>query len=959
MLRDIIEILQEGVRRVVGSRLFFLGVVFLCMGGVLISKLFHLQIVEGEEYLNHYVQMTERTISTPGTRGNIYDRNGNPLAVNELAYTVTIQDTGVYRKNQDMNEMLLKLVRILESHGQTVQGRLEIAINSNGEMIYTSSSEAARKRFLRDYYGRRSVDELDTSGKYPSAITARELFEQCKTTKYELDKLKDERGNPVILPDETVLQIINIRYTMSLSSYRRYMATPITSYVDERTVAEILENSANLQGVGVEQSTIRRYVDSLYFAPIVGYTGKVQEDQLEDLQKMNPDYELNDVVGRIGIESSMEAELQGKKGHQNIIVDNLGNVMEVTSQTQPTAGNDIYLTVDRELQIGIYHLLEQQLAGILADKLVNRDLDENENTDSSSMKLPIKDAYYQLINNNVLSLKKMEDEDATDIEKEIFRTFVSSRTQILTKMRNELRSQHASKMKDLSPDMMAYMVYVYTYLSDPTVGIIQRDLVDTGSAEYQAWKADDISLRDYLYYGIAQNWIDTTRLDVKNKYSSADDIYEIIVDYVLGQLEHDTKFTKRIFRYLVNDEVITGRQLCLALYAQEVLKYDEEQVQTLAANGENYAYAFMIEKISNLEIKPAQLALDPCTAGCVITDVNTGEVRALVTYPSYDNNRLSGTVDAAYYNQLQEDLSLPLYNNATQAKKAPGSTFKPITAIAGLEEGVISLAETIDCTGSYDLVDPPIKCWIHPYHHGPLNVIGGIQNSCNAFVAEVAHRLSTDENGIYSAERGVDLIRKYAAMFGLDHPSGIEISETTPEITNEAPERSAMGQGTNSFSNVQLSRYVSALANRGKVFELSLLDKVTDAEGTLIKDYTPEVYSQIEIQDSTWDAVQQGMRGVVAEGSAKKIFKDLEVEIAGKTGTAQESRNRGNHAFFISYGPYQNPDISVTVNIPYGYSSSHAATAAKNIYRFYYKYTDLDYIQNTGALDVENVTIGD
>ena len=168
-----------------------------------------------------------------------------------------------------------------------------------------------------------------------------------------------------------------------------------------------------------------------------------------------------------------------------------------------------------------------------------------------------------------------------------------------------------------------------------------------------------------------------------------------------------------------------------------------------------------------------------------------------------------------------------------------------------------------------------------------------------------------------------------------------------------------MGQGTNSFSNVQLSRYVSALANRGTVFELSLLDKVTDAEGNLIKDYTPEVYSQIEIQDSTWDAVQQGMRGVVADGSARRIFKDLEVEIAGKTGTAQESRNRGNHAFFISYGPYQNPDISVTVNIPYGYSSSNAATVAKNIYRFYYDYTDLDYIMNTGALDVENVTIGD
>lgn len=98
---------------------------------------------------------------------------------------------------------------------------------------------------------------------------------------------------------------------------------------------------------------------------------------------------------------------------------------------------------------------------------------------------------------------------------------------------------------------------------------------------------------------------------------------------------------------------------------------------------------------------------------------------------------------------------------------------------------------------------------------------------------------------------------------------------------------------------------------------------------------------------------------VVSDGSAKKIFRDLEVDIAGKTGTAQELKTRANHAFFISYGPYTNPDICVTVNIPYGYSSSNAATVAKNIYRFYYGYTDLDYIRNTGALDVSDVTIGD
>ncbi len=153
-------------------------------------------------------------------------------------------------------------------------------------------------------------------------------------------------------------------------------------------------------------------------------------------------------------------------------------------------------------------------------------------------------------------------------------------------------------------------------------------------------------------------------------------------------------------------------------------------------------------------------------------------------------------MDAAYFSQLNEDLSLPLYNNATQVRKAPGSTFKPIAAIAGLEEGVISTTEEIECSGIYQEVSNPIRCWIYPGRHGKLNVEGALENSCNTFFNEVGHRLSTDENGVYSTERGLEAIQKYASMFGLDRTTGIEISENNPELSNTDPERSAMGQGT-------------------------------------------------------------------------------------------------------------------------------------------------------------------
>jgi penicillin-binding protein 2 len=913
--------------------------------------------------------MTEKVIKTASTRGNIYDRNGNVLAYNELAYDVTIQDTGAYKTDAQWNTMLYDLVSILNKHGESAQTSLELTLDHDGNVVYTSETQSGRKRFLRDYYGLKNVDEMDDSdGKYPSDISAPDLLERMKK-EYHLtlgdDKNRDGRpldkdGNPIDVSDEVALQIVGIRYTMRFTAFQKYESTTIATDISDETVADILEHAADLVGVNIQESTIRVYNESLYFAPIIGYTGKVTSERLEELKAVNDDYELNDVVGRTGIESSMELELKGKKGSQTAYVDNVGRILSVTGEVAPVAGNDIWLTLDLNLQKGIYHILEKQLAGVLLKTIVNQDEKDIAYIDSSSIKIPIKKAYFQLINNNVLSIDNFASEEASDVEQQIYQKYESSRVRIEQELRGELQSENATPMNALSEEMQAYMQYIYSYLSSSNKAIVQRDAIDTSSDMYQAWKNGTISLREYLYYGIANNWIDTTKLDIQSRYSNADDVFTALLDDCFRDLEQDPAFEKLIYQYLINNNVVTGRELCMALYSQNVLAYDENEVNLLRVSGEEYAYQFLMNKIRNIEITPAQLALDPCTGGVVITDVNTGEVRALVTYPSYDNNRLSGSADPAYMKQLQEDLSLPLYNNATQAKKAPGSTFKPITAIAGLEEKVIGLYETIDCTGEYKEVDPPIKCWIYPGHHGPLTVVGGIQNSCNYFFAEVAHRLATNRDTlVYSTDMGVDTIRRYASMFGLNRPSGIEIPETTPELTTEDPERSAMGQGTNSYSNVQLSRYVAAIANSGTVYDLSLLDKMTDSEGNLIKDFTPEVTGHVDIADSTWDAVHQGMRAVVTDGSVNKIFKDLEVEIAGKTGTAQESRTRGNHAFFISYGPYTNPEICVTVNIPYGYSSSNAAMVAKNVYRFYYGYTDLDSILGNGALEVSNVRVGD
>lgn len=961
MFKEILEIITELLKRLVASRLFLLFLIFTGMFLTLIGRLFHLQIIDGEQYLNDYVTTTYRSMTTPGTRGNIYDADGNLLAYNELSYSVTLRDTGTYKTNQAMNLMLYELVRILEKHNEDVAARLEIGFDADGNLIYTSSSEAARKRFLRDYYGLTSVEKLDdAAGKYPSNITPAEILAQLRSKeRYDLDSLKDKNGNAIVLTDREALQIAHLRYALSLIAYRKYVTVNVSDDISQETLADIMEHTADMDGVEIAQSTVRVYNDAVYFAPVIGYTGKVQTDQLEELQEQDPSYDANDIVGRTGVEASMEAVLHGQKGVTNMYVDSYGQILKVEeNSTEPQAGDDIYLTIRSDLQKGIYHLLEQQLAGVLVSHLVNREVTEEENRDSSKIKISVKDAYFQLINNNVLSLSHMAGEEADEVEREIYGKYVASREQILSEIEAQLSDPNAPPLAELPEDMRAYMNFIFSYLSGDTVGIVKRDLIDPESKEAIAWNEGTISLRDYLYSGISGSWVDTTKLETEHKYSSADNSFQTLKEYVIGAIRDDTAFTKRIYRYLVDQDIITGKELCLALYSQGVLAYDEEQIRLLKAYGTDYAFDFLVDKLTKLEITPAQLALDPCTAGCTVVDIETGKVLALVTYPSYDNNRMSGSVDPVYFNQLNNDLSRPFYNNATQALKAPGSTFKPITAIAALEEGAVTIDEEIECTGRYTDITNPIRCWIYPGRHGKLTISEGIQESCNYFFAELAHRLSTDENGVYSTDTGLKLIQKYATMFGLDHTSGIEIEENAPSISDMDPERSAMGQGNHAYTNVQLSRYVTALANRGTVFELSLIDRITEADGSPVQEYVPEISNQIQVADSTWDTVQQGMRNVVALGSVRTIFRDLEIDIAGKTGTAQENA-RGNHAFFISYGPYEHPEISVTVNIPYGYSSAEAAAVAKNVYRLYYGYTDLDYIMNTGALDATDIVVGD
>ena len=194
-------------------------------------------------------------------------------------------------------------------------------------------------------------------------------------------------------------------------------------------------------------------------------------------------------------------------------------------------------------------------------------------------------------------------------------------------------------------------------------------------------------------------------------------------------------------------DVISPGEICQLLYDQEILT-KKDDIYRAWKEGKMSAYAFIRAKIESLEITPADLALDPCSGSAVVTDTDTGEVLACVSYPGYDNNRLANEMDRDYYASLSQNKSLPLYNRATQQLSAPGSTFKPVTVIAGLEEGVIEPDTAVVCDGIFDKVSPSLRCWNHAGHGKVSSASLALRHSCNDYLCEISYRLGMKGPGV-------------------------------------------------------------------------------------------------------------------------------------------------------------------------------------------------------------------
>ncbi|MGI6071971.1 MAG: penicillin-binding transpeptidase domain-containing protein [Lachnospiraceae bacterium] len=918
----LIDRLKAIFLKIFSSRMHGMLTAIFLLFTIVVVRLFYLQIIKTEYFTENFTQKAQKVITTNAARGKIYDASGNLLAYNELSYSVAMTDEipSSDEKGEIINGIIDRMVKLIESNGDKIIDDFNIELDDYGRYVFKSNPVTKQTTFLINIFGV-SSDKLREKGydKY----TADQIMNYLCDERYEIsnDYSRQEQ-----------LKIVTIRYALSLTAYRKYVSTIIAKNVNLKTVAAILESTDDMTGVEVVEEYKRLYNHAEYFSHIIGYIGEISGEELEEYNLENEagiTYSVGDYVGKSGVEQSFDSYLQGIKGTKSVFVDSTGNILEVLDETKSQSGNDLYLTVDLNMQMAAYNILEKKLAAALINKIVDGDVDKKEK--QTYVYIPIKDVYYKLLT-NIIDFTKFSREDASEREKKTLEIFGEKKKEAVRNIAAELYNPAAKPSNLLTEEYKEYMDFVYDLLG--STGILDKSLIDARDATFQEWNHDNTSLRIFLQHAIAENWIDVSALDSSRKYSDSDAIYNTVVENAVSLLSDNRDFSKQVLYYMVYNGDVSPYDICLMLYDQEKLQMDD--MYTALVQNRIDTYTYIINQIERLTLTPAMLALDPCSGSLCVADSETGKVIALVSYPTYNNNLLTGTVDSKYWYDLNINESQPLFNYATSALTAPGSTFKLVTAVAGLAENYIDIDTIIEDMVYFEQISPSPKCHIAPESHGKVNITTAIEHSCNYLFFQIGYDMGLDQHGEYNSVKALDIIEDYAIQLGLGIKSGIEMRETEPRISTTDSVRTAIGQGTNGYATVQMTRYVNTIANSGLNYRLSIVDKVIGNNDNIVLSADPVVTNIVELEPEEWGAIQQGMSLVPISGTASRFFRELKVPVAGKTGTAEENLYRSNHAAFVGYAPYGKPDISFACMIRNCDSTSYPGGVLSDLLQYYF-----------------------
>lgn len=911
--------LLNALRALVLNRMLWTCAVVAFIFFLLIQNLYQMQILDAEKYKERVYEDQVETVAVDGVRGNIYDCYGRPLAVNESTQNLYFRaDTS----NENLNTSIAALLRIMEENGDELQVDQELPIDYDAytgfyyEDRYANPTGTARLNFLAEIYGTKR-DDLTAE---QAGATAEEAYLQMRNTTFKIDE-------SVSL--EEALEIMRVRYAIFQARWSPEEPVLIAKNISEGTQVSVLEKNNEYKGFFIETEYSRVYPQGEYFAHVLGYVGRISEAEWEKYEQAG--YAEHAIVGKTGLEAVYEEELKGGSGEMKVTFSGeTGERIQEEITVNATKGNDIILTLDADLQKSCYESLYNQIKTLLLDKITGY---SSEDTYSEM------DVICALLENGYFSIDTIKESDHATAVK-YTELFNKEADRALVEV-EKLIMEADTLIDNYTDEQMDYFNLVMVYLRNQ--GYLSTEYRDENDTFYVQYAEGYKSAKDFMEYCYVKGYFATEEFEIQEDTSMGLGLRRII-QTALDAIRHDENFEQMVYTYVLRKEQLNTREFIDMCYSLGFLDNADGSYEKFKS-GSVSILELIRGKIEMDEITPADVNLDPSTGSIIMTDCDTGEVRAIVSYPSFDNNLVMNS--PSYYAKVAANHSSPMLFRALMEARAPGSTFKMCTAAAGLELGYIDTGYYVYDNYAYPNVNSGSSptCW-REVSHGSINIIEALRDSCNYFFYDLGYRLSDPdaETGAFDDDIGLEKLAYYTETLGLSTETGIELSEAMPKYSDQDAVRSAIGQGTNNYTVANINRYTNTIANGGYVYDLFMVDRIQNPEGTVLYETVPEPVSKADVKEENLDIIRQGMRLVNTVSAVYTLgeLDELGVETAGKTGTAQESKLRHPHSWYTGYTNLEDPEISITINIPYGNGSDNALPVFRDVVKAYYELPDIE-----------------
>ena len=934
-------------RELCRSRIFVLLCGTIALFFILLLRLFSLQIIHGQEYDASITASVSKSVHVPAPRGNIYDRYGRPLATNTVAYSVQIDDSITLDLAAYKESLLLELTKALWQKGATPHDTLPISSIAPYSFVFEGTEREQAKAEKAWKEAQRFPDDMKNATAGESLTY---LFEKYHApTAYSSAQKRAYVSYSLSLSDKSIMAL-TLALKMGENGETLSDELPLAreypyalQFNDNQTREENWK-----EGMGMEDAEL-------------GYDSLQTLDYLRDYFGLPEGLPTDVVRNTVGIRYSLY--LQRYQQYKSVTVaTNISNkTLAYVEENQDIFPNVLVDTVSlREYPQGEYfsHILGYIRQMTEADYALYKD-DKDEDG---------------------LSIYSQTDVvGQTGIEKLYERQLNGTDGKVSIEVDNQGRRMSVIDSTDPTPGKDIFLT-LDSQLQKVAYDALEAELRKSVISNLTYSSKNSVSITDMFVAMIKANHISASKI-MKATDGLQKQVYERFLAANPAFDKEDENAVATVQAYL-QDSVIRGtlpsREALLLAIEQGTMTATEEEKISLQ-NGHIAPLTMVLNKLKNGEFSPADTALDPCTGSVFVTKVGSGEVLASVSYPSYDNNELVNNFNNSYYNDLLQDGNTPLVNRPLKQKKAPGSTFKMVTSLAGLETGVISTNTYIRDGGIFkDAGTPYARCWLYSNNggtHGMVDLATALEVSCNYFFYEVAFRMGNAKNG--GTEQGITTLNEYMADFGLNSLTGLELDEYAPTMaspyykerivktfnpdattsqtrwTDGDTIRAAIGQSVNSYTPAQITKYISTLANGGTLYRLHMIGHLQNPDGSLYYRTDETVENVKSFQEENLKKVYQGMYlvGAGPRGTLRHSFNDFPVKVAVKSGTAEEDKNRSSHTWLVAFAPYDDPQIAITVLIPFGEGSgSPAPEVTKAIIT---EYLGLDYTpENTNLQTV-------